>query len=235
MFGKQEIPLIIQNEHVSLSAEIKQGMMNYSRVCNDDELKKAIVSKAKSLLITPVEPTNTPKTISSHLLIEFENPLIIEPQSRSNIYLQFPIEIGVFLKHGKKTPVIDIFCPGKQKFVLYGKPDNGIICKHWKSPTYRSIPETNPFVEGVIELSINNKSSNWAEISKAVFSAFGMKIFYDEKLVSMKAKMIIENGGTAETDFEASPLNKNMQKAIEVYTLSKLSISSSRYRMEYGL
>jgi hypothetical protein len=210
-------------------------MISYFRQSNTEDIRKTIASKAKNVFICPVEPINTPKTITSYLLLEFETSLIIEPESKSTVFLKFPIEIGIFLKHGKKTEIIDIFGLGKQKFILYGKPEKGIICKHWKSAVHHSIPEANPLLEGVLELSINNQSTNWVEITKSVLNAYGMKIFFDAGLVAMKAHMLVENKETAETGFEDSPLRKKMEKSMEVYTLSRLSITSTKYKMEYGL
>ena len=52
-----------------------------------------------------------------------------------------------------------------------------------------------------MELTLRNNTSDWASISKAVFSAYGMKLYYDAD-VFMKARMDIRSKSTADTSFE---------------------------------
>ena len=52
-----------------------------------------------------------------------------------------------------------------------------------------------------MELTLRNVTSDWVSISKAVFSAYGMKLYYADD-VFMKARMDIRSKSTAETSFE---------------------------------
>lgn len=64
---------------------------------------------------------------------------------------------------------------------------------------YLLAPQITPFVQGVIELTIQNDTSDWHEITKAVFDSYLMKIFYNNEMVSMKGEMKISDTGMAET------------------------------------
>jgi hypothetical protein len=62
-----------------------------------------------------------------------------------------------------------------------------------------------------------------------------MKIFYDVKNVSMKAEMKVIDDETAEIEFLATPSEKNMKKALEIYTTRKLSVSQTKSVMQEGI
>ena len=97
------------------------------------------------------------------------------------------------------------------------------------------MPSRDPLYEGIMELRIANTNTEWVEMNKAVFNAYGMKIYYNESQVSMKAEMKIRTGDIAETDFEDAPLESNMTNALEIYTARKLSVTSPKFVMEFGL
>ena len=149
--------------------------------------------------------------------------------------MTFPIELGVYVSADKNLQVLDTFTMAPEKFTLYGEPSNGIICKRWKSPVYSTMPSPDPLREGIMELKLANVSQDWAEVNKGVFNAYGMKIYYDDKKVTMKGHMKILTGEIAETDFEDRPLEKGMENSLEIYTARKLLISTSKFLMEHGI
>ena len=63
-----------------------------------------------------------------------------------------------------------------------------------------------------MELTLRNTSSDWASISKVVFSAYGMKLYYDSD-VFMKARMDILNRNTAETGFELQHISGELRSS----------------------
>ena len=89
--------------------------------------------------------------------------------------------------------------------------------------------------EGIMSLNIMNETNNWTTITKAVFNAYGMKIYYNNDFASIKAKMIVTSHLMAETDFINSPLVKKMTKSLELYTAGKLSITSTKFIMSEGI
>ena len=184
----------------------------YKRTLGTDKVEKLILGDGKHIIINPVEPLNTPKEITPNLLIEFEKTLLLAGGARKKIFLTFPIEIGVFIsdKGNKNLQLLDVLTLARQKFTLYGPVSNGIICKHWKSEIYSVSPSPNPLQEGIMELTLRNTTSEWASISKAVFSAYGMKLYYDGD-VFMKARMDILNKNTAETGFEMQHISGELK------------------------
>ncbi|MFC1890508.1 DUF432 domain-containing protein [Thermodesulfobacteriota bacterium] len=235
MFGQHKIPLKIEDEGISLTLEKEEDTLVYKRDCLGDELGKTLLTGKEEILIHPVEPLNTPKKLTPYLMIAFENPLVVEPKASKTIFVTFPVEIGVFLSGSKRYEPLDIISIAKKKFILYGSPRGGKICKYWSSDVYPSPPKVSYLHEGVLSLRIKNEADSWVTVTKAVFNGYGMKIHYNEKMVSSKAEMRIINKSSAETEFIASPLEKGMTKAVETYSLGRVSMTSTEFNMGEGI
>jgi hypothetical protein len=235
MFGTHGIPLSFETENIQLTVQMQDGYIVYQRKCNQEREEKTLMAKSGDILINPVEPINKPKEITNYLLIDLDKSVVVEPRNTHKIYLTFPVAIGVFIKCNRDYDILDIFTLASQKYTLYGDPQRGVICRYWESPVHTKVPNIEPLHLGIMELSIKNTTERWVPISKAVFNAYGMKIYYSNKLVSMKASMTILSENTAETQFLSSPLEKNMKKSVELYTARKLSILSSTFTMMDGI
>jgi hypothetical protein len=237
MYGVFKPPLALKLKNFHLRIRKDGDLWAYKRKTFKEEKELALAFSGSEIIINPVEPVNLPKEISSYLLIEFDNPLILGPKERVRVYVTFPIEIGVIISKGKNYRVLDIFSFTKQKYTLYGDVRKGIVCKYWKSHTYTKIPKTDPLKEGIMELLITNTTEEWLDVKEAVFNAYGMKIYYNKTLVSMKAAMKVFSEEVAETSFVDSPLTKDMKKSIEVYVAKKMMfpIQKEKFVMEEGV
>ena len=235
MFGSYNIPLKIEEESLVLSFDKEEDLYFYKREHPYGTMEKVLLLDTGKILINPIEPLNTPKDITSNLLIEFERSIVVGPKVTKKIFITFPVEIGIFISGNKNFEVLDVFTLVYQKFTLYGDPRNGLICKYWKSEVYSSIPTKNPIFEGIIELNIINDTLRWIEVNKAVFNAYYMKIYYNDVMVSMKAKMKIIGEEMAETDFINSPLITGLKKSTELYTTKKVSVIGQKFLMEAGI
>jgi len=235
MFGQYDIPIRIEQEGITVSVQKEGENVFYMRECLGESVEKILIAGSGKLLLNPVEPVNKPTTLPSHLLIEFEKTMQVEPKGTMNIFLTFPVEIAVFMPSNEEFEVIDAFTLARQKFTLYGDPINGVICKYWKSRIYTAEPSLNRIQEGIVGLTITNTTTGWVEVTKAVFNAYGMKIFYDDEKLSIKANMKLKVGGSAETECMNEPLVEGMTKSLEMYTVRKLSVTKKNFIMESGL
>jgi len=246
MYGYYDPPFSVEQEGISISVERNGEQWIYRRTLEADTVEKVILGNGKHLIINPVEPLNTPKEITPNLLIEFEKTLLLSGGAKRKIFLTFPIEIGIFIsdKGNKNLQLLDVLSLVRQKFTLYGEVSYGVICKHWKSKIYSTSPSPSPLHEGIMELTLRNTSSDWASISKVVFSAYGMKLYYEGD-VFMRAHMDILNRNTAETGFELQHINgelksnplkdfKARKEAFGVYSLQKLGIVPTKFYMGWG-
>jgi hypothetical protein len=235
MYGSYDLPVNINSEGIAIEVLREGKRVFYHRDSLGGEQEKILLVSEGNVLLNPCEPLNLPDAITPYLLVKMDKTLSVAPNSNNTIFLTFPVEIAVYLVSKKSVHLLDVFSRAAQKFTLYGEPNNGVICKRWASGVFSDIPETDPLVEGVIELRIRNETSNWLEVNKVVFNAYGMKIFYNDTRVVMKANMTLKGEAVAETEFEDSPFEKNMEKALELYKIKKISVTSAKFLMEMGI
>jgi hypothetical protein len=196
------------------------GLLTYRRRCEGQTFERILVSKTGEIVINPVEPGSLPKDITDLLMMEFP-PMMIEPGATQTVYLKFPVEIGVFIESARDIEVLDIFGLGNQKYTLYGPPADGVIALYCRSAIYPDIPPVEFYREGVMELSIQNLSLEWMEVSCAVFN-------------SVSATMRVLSRTLAETDFVDAPLRPGMEKAVELNKARKIPVLNRGHLMEWG-
>jgi len=236
VYGRYGYEFSIEKDGLEISFSKDEDFVRYFRKLGDNVVERVIASDSGTVIINPVEPLNLPDEVTRFLEIRFA-PIEIEPEVQRRIYLTFPIEIGVFLKKGDAYRCIDIFSRMPQKYSLYGPTDTGVITRYHFSSIHTNIPELDPCFEGVIELDIMNTTKKWVEISRVVFENYGMKIYYDQDLVSMSAGMKIIKTHIAHTAFLEQPIRSGMQKSIEIY-YSRLIPGTEKliyYTMDAGL
>jgi hypothetical protein len=234
IYGSHEYDFSYEVEGLKLSVERRNGHLYYSRECNDERVEKILASSGGHIIINPVEPINLPREVTYFLEIDFEKPVVIEPGANEKAMVKFPIEIGVFVAKNKQV-VLDVFTLTKPKYVLYGTPKSGVICRWYTSDVYSEMPSLNPLKEGIIKITFRNTSNDWVEVSKAVFDGYSMKIYYGD-VVAMLAEMKIISRSVAETTFIDKPLKDGLKKSLELYTARMIPVVERRgYLMEWGL
>jgi len=235
MYGEHKAPFLFERGPLRISTEETDEGIAYHREYEDKILDKTIFSKGKNIVINPIEPLNTPKSITSTLLIELEEPIVLEPKTKRSIFLTYPLEIGVFVKGKKRHLDIDIFTLVKNKYTLYGDVKTGTICKYWKSSLHTSVPSVDQLHEGILNLRFYNTSDEWVELTKTVFNAYGMVMFYDDDLVSMRGDMKISGEDKSETRFISHPLREDMNKSLEVFEKKAKHLKGAKFIMEGGI
>lgn len=230
------LPVEIVQKKLSISLEREGPALLYQRECAGEAVNKTILSGAGRLLLNPVEPVNKPREITQFFLVELERSLTVGPREQNEVMVTFPVEIAaIYMPDDQAFTILDIFSLAKPKYTLYGNPRNGLICRYWKSRIYTAIPSPNPLLEGVMGINIRNTTSRWIELTKAVFSAQDMHIFYNRDVVFAAAYLKINSETTAETGFDNIPLHKGMEKSLELFASRKNIVTASRLIMEEGL
>jgi len=235
MYDSYDLPVNISREGLALEVAKEGGRVVYRRECLGSKHEKILLVSGGDVVFNPSEPLNLPDAITPYLLIKMDKTLTAPPNTSESVFLTFPLETAAYMIHKKNTHLMDVFSKAPHKFTLYGEPNNGVICKRWASGVFSDIPEAEPLLEGVIKLRIKNETSNWLEVNKVVFNAYGMKIYYNDARVGMKANMTLRGGEVAETEFEDSPIEKGMKKALEMYKVKKMSVTSTKFLMEMGI
>ncbi|MBC7185854.1 MAG: DUF432 domain-containing protein [Calditrichaeota bacterium] len=224
----------VESAEVHLRAVREGDALHYWRKGRCGAAEKLVVTGSNRLIVNPVEPVNLPQNISPALLVHLAKAVHVEPKGGITIFVTFPIEVGVFLAAHREMEMLDVFSVVPSKFALYGPLGKGLVCRFWQSDISFAPPAVNPLYFGIIELTADNATSKWAEIRRVVFSAHGMKIYFNETMVAMRAEMRITAPGVAETRFLDSPLVEGMKKSLEVYRARRLS-STAKFVMDHGL
>ncbi|HAP31957.1 MAG TPA: hypothetical protein DCQ14_02725, partial [Firmicutes bacterium] len=203
-FGYYDIPLQIEQGNLSVCMEQEGNSLVYRRRCNGDAREKILFGTDGQVLFNPVEPVHKPKEITTFFLIELEETLNVKPRETAEVMLTFPVEIGaVFFTEDKSSIVLDVFTLGAPKYTLYGEPGTGMICRYWESKAHTVTPSPDPRLAGVMYLQIKNTLPRWIEISRAVFCAHDLQIYYNQHLVCCSAYMRILSETSAETGFNS--------------------------------
>jgi hypothetical protein len=232
MFGSFKFGKSTTFGPVTIETVQDNGLVMYHRKSDTDITK--FISTPSSIIVNPVEPVTQPQEITHYLLIELKSSVLISPHSTLTFFVTFPIEVSVYVSARKVLEQIDSFTLTTPKYTLYGTPDNGLVCKWWKSHVHSTIPEVTPHLEGVMKVKVRNTSDDWMELRKMVFDAYYMKIFY-RHIACMNAVMEITNG-EARTSFIEQPILEDMKKAVELFKLRKiLIIEKDGFLMEWGL
>ena len=232
MFGTYGLSTTLKGDGIEIIVEGEGKKKRYFRRAGKDEIEKVIFADGGNLVVCPVEPVNLPQDgVAEHLLIELNKPLIIEPGVKNTIFVKFPIEIGVFLVDKRDVELIDIFTRIKPKYTLYGPPESGIICKWWKSDIFDDKPSVKKLYEGILKVDISNKYYEWVELTKMVFDAYSMKVFYNHSAY-IHAHLIIVNKTIGETTF-ITRRPKDMQGSLDIYISRGVKKLEKKFIMEW--
>jgi len=222
VYGTYDYSCHIKEGEISIDVERSARYLTYKRICRGESAERTIASDNGSIIINPVEPLNLPKEVTRYLELHF-NSIFVEPETTHQLYLTFPVEIGVFIQAKEDHDLLDVFSLSKPKYSLYGPPDNGCVTRWHESPVHTVIPATDPLREGVLDLTIVNKGRTWIEVSRAVFVNAGMTLWYGD-YVTMSARMEIFSNIVAETKVLFTPEKSGMVRSLPAYSAKKVSV-----------
>lgn len=222
VYGTYDYSCHIREDEISVEVERSARYLTYRRMCRREPAECTIASENGSIIINPVEPLSLPKEVTRYLEVHF-NPIFIEPEITRQLFLTFPVEIGVFIRAKGDYDLLDVFSPAKPKYSLYGPPDYGCVTRWHESAIHHDIPVTNPLREGVLDLTIVNEGRSWIEVSRAVFVNAGMTIWYGD-YVAMSARMELFSNLVAETRILSAPEKPGMTMSLPAYSAKKVSV-----------
>jgi hypothetical protein len=221
VYGTYGYSCSVREDEISIEIGRDNRHLTYKRVCRGESAERTIASENGSVIINPVEPLNLPKEVTRYLEVHF-NPIFVEPETTQQLYLTFPVEIGVFIQAKEDFDLIDVFSLAKPKYSLYGPPDYGCVTRWHESAIHPDIPDTDPLREGVLDLTIVNEGRTWIEVSRAVFVNAGMAIWYGD-YVSMSARMEVFSNIVAETRVQSKPGKPGWTRSLPAYSAKKVS------------
>jgi hypothetical protein len=234
VYGVHSLPYDYRDDLVTLYAGPDEESAIYRRIIGNEKVEKILGKDEKLLLINPVEPINLPMPLCRHLEIAFP-PVVLRPGADRKIYLTFPVEIGVFLGWEGNYDILDLFSFAPVKFSLYGTPNTGLITRWYYSRTHDAPPQVDRHREGVLELTLKNRSADYLEVSRTIFERSEMRLFYGD-LVAMTAVMEIYSHVVAQTLIPSRSAFPGLTGSLPIYTAQKIPVVQHKgFLMEHGV
>ncbi|MCX7879837.1 MAG: DUF432 domain-containing protein [Ignavibacteria bacterium] len=186
-----------------------------------------------NLLIQPTEPLISDFS-TTYLLLLFNNPLVLFPDSEIQCFCDFPISLSFFLQNDRRLVThIDMLNLSKTKLALYGDSHKGIVCRLWKTEISTEPVSQTLFETGCLELSVVNTSSVRAILTKSVFDFSFIQIFFKGNECKAKARIRVISDQFAETEFLTPSDISETTQSIDLIPTKILS--KSKFLMEFGL
>ena len=217
---KDDLELILPNTSIKFN-KISENAFSYFRENSEGKtLEKIIPVKSDDLKIelAPIRPLNLPARRTSHIFLKFDKEIHLSKNSAASIFVHCPVEIGIFLIHDSNHDSLDCFTcnPLNSRFGLYGSPDTGILCKYAEVSLATDFSDSTSYVEGVLQIIIENTLSFSQSISKVVFPMTDNSLYYqNSKTIIDGIKIIMKKRAAVniadvkaipiETDWSMSP------------------------------
>ena len=233
---KDELELLLPNTSIKFH-RISDNAFSYFRKNSEGNIiEKIIPVKSNDLKIelAPIRPLNHPARRTNHIFLKFDKAIHLSANSAASIFIHCPIEVGIFLIHDSIHDSLDwITCdPLNSRFALYGSPDTGTLCKYAKVSSAIDYNDSNSYLEGVMQIILENTLSSSQSISKVVFPITDNTLYYqntktiiDGIKITMKKRAAVNiadvNAISLETDWSKSPTwedkiaNTHMEMGLE--------------------
>jgi hypothetical protein len=234
VFGRYEGDFAYSDGNVAIAIERSAPLPRYLRTCGNERVEKILPAGEGVIIINPVEPVNLPLPLSPYLEIGFP-ALVLPPRSERELFLTFPLEIGVFFEAGGDLHVLDVFSKVPAKFSLYGSPASGQITRWHRSGVWEQAPAVDRLLLGILDLMVRNPSSVTVEVTRTVLDSGSMRLFYGD-YVTMAAVMEVYSPAIARTTVRETACSPGRERCIELYTARKIPAAHGKgHLMEYGV
>ena len=162
--------------------------------------------------VAPIRPLNYPARRGNHVFLQFDKEVYLRDKSIINIFVECPIEIGVFLVHGSNRDSLDcITCdPANSRFALHGSTDTGFLCKYADTVVRTSESFDNTaYLKAVMRITMENQLNSDQVVSKVVFPVTDNSIYYkNSESVIDSIKVIMRKRGLVNiADVKVEPLD----------------------------
>ena len=193
---------------------------SYIRKNSEDQISEKIIpTKSNTLKIElcPIRPLNHPARRTNYVFLKFDKDIFLSESSAATVYVHFPIEIGLFLVHDSHRDSIDwVTCdPLNSRFGLYGTPDTGTLCKYADVSLANDMSDSEPYVNGVMKILIENNLSSGQSVGKVIFPITDNSIYYsDSKAIMDGIKVTLRKRAVVSiADVKTDPISTDWTKS----------------------
>lgn len=179
-----QLELSLPNISIKLQ-RVSENAFSYSRIDSEGNVtEKMMPAKSNKIQIelAPIRPLNHPARRTDYVFLKFDKEIYLSENSAASIFVNCPIEIGIFLIHEQNRESLDwVTCnPLDSRFGLYGPPDTGTLCKYAKVTLATDMSDSISYVEGVMKILIENTLSAGQNVSKVIFPITNNSIYYED-------------------------------------------------------
>jgi len=223
-YGKHDFSVPINFHELNITFEENNGIIQYRREIAGSVFQGKIATAKKYYYLEPVEPMNIPSHITDFLQIKFDEEILLEPSSSTEIYLTIPLGIGIFLESEKgEMNLLDMAGFNKQHFSLYGQPDRGVITRHHVSKVYSAPPLVSNYKEAILHVDIENKTDEWRKVGRVILYMKELELYYDSNVVTSCIEMVITSPTSAFVNCLDGSIYPGLSKCVGVYKQGKIA------------
>ncbi len=200
---------------------IDKHTFSYSREDAQGTTVEKIIPVATDNLgieVAPIRPLNYPARRGNYVFLQFDKEIYLRDKSVINIFVECPIEIGVFLMHDSNHDSLDcITCdPVNSRFALHGSTDTGFLCRYANTTvrTFESFDNT-AYLKAMMKITIENQLNSDQAVDKVVFPITDNSIYYkNSESVIGSIKVIMRKRGLVNiADIKVEPLDTDWTKS----------------------
>ncbi|MDH3618453.1 MAG: DUF432 domain-containing protein [Nitrosopumilus sp.] len=216
---KDSLEFTLPNTKIRIE-RIGEKAFSYTRTNSEDEISEKIIpSKSNEIKIelAPIRPLNHPARRTGYVFLNFDKNIFLSKESAATIFVQCPIEIGLFLVNNSHRDSLDwITCnPEKSRFGLYGPPDSGTLCKYAVVSMAEDMDDSISYVNGILKVELENKLNSGQSINKVIFPITDNSIYYsDSKAIIDGIKVTLRKRAVVSiADVKVDPISTDWIKA----------------------
>jgi len=214
------LELFLPNTSIKFQ-KISDNAFSYFRENSEGKIVEKIIpvkSDDIKIELAPIRPLNYPARRTNHVFLKFDKEIYLGKNSAASIFVHCPVEIGIFLIHNSNHESLDwVTCdPLSSRFGLYGTPDTGTLCKYAKVSLASDYGDSIPYVEGVMQIVVENTLSFGQTIRDVVFPITDNALYYNNSKtiidgikITMKKRAVVNIADvkttSVETDWTLSP------------------------------
>ena len=181
----EKLELNLPKTEIVIERKNENQFSYYRKDSQGNITNKIIPRTGKDLKIelAPILPLNLPaKKTNDLMFLRLAKQIYIEKDSKTDILVQFPIEIGVYIKSSDNAhDFFDCFTcePMHSRFALYGTPEFGNLCMYSKVGIVDKT-ENDPYIYAFMKISISNQLPKGVTIGKFVFPVTDHNVYYED-------------------------------------------------------
>lgn len=118
-------------------------------------------------------------SVTPYFGIVLDPKLAVAPGAEASVFVDMPVDTGIFLSKGRQYTQIDKVDRHDKRFALYGSASDGMVYRYVKTGYTRSRRNGKDAIPA--KIVITNKSKVWKTISRVIFEGSAFDMFRDSK------------------------------------------------------